>query len=243
MEGRTHAIAADLAHAAGLVRAGPALLAEALFGACGTGTWGSRSFLFFFFFKQKTAYEITRSLEFRRVLFRSVHVDAGGGPGGGEGEEAGGGHGNGGSESPGAPFEGKRETPVGGGGGPGDERTRSAGGEDQGGGGSQGGEEQAFGEQLAGDAGAAGAEGESDADFLGARGRSSQHQGGEVAARHEKHQSGDAGEYPERASEALFQFGDAAAGGLDLDAVVAVGPMHGEIGKDAVERFERGFSL
>ena len=27
---------------------------------------------FFFFFKQKTAYEITRWLEFRRVLFRSV---------------------------------------------------------------------------------------------------------------------------------------------------------------------------
>src|SRR3989454_6995413 len=27
--------------------------------------------LFFFFFKQKTAYEITRCLEFRRVLFRS----------------------------------------------------------------------------------------------------------------------------------------------------------------------------
>src|SRR2546426_6080545 len=29
------------------------------------------SFLGFFFFKQKTAYEITRCLEFRRVLFRS----------------------------------------------------------------------------------------------------------------------------------------------------------------------------
>src|SRR5437867_6968867 len=28
-------------------------------------------FLFLFFFKQKTAYEIVRSLEFRRVLFRS----------------------------------------------------------------------------------------------------------------------------------------------------------------------------
>ena len=28
--------------------------------------------LFFFFFKQKTAYEITRWLEFRRVLFRSL---------------------------------------------------------------------------------------------------------------------------------------------------------------------------
>src|SRR5215467_14999085 len=27
--------------------------------------------IFFFFFKQKTAYEITRCLEFRRVLFRS----------------------------------------------------------------------------------------------------------------------------------------------------------------------------
>src|ERR1039457_7544142 len=31
---------------------------------------------FFFSFKQKTAYEITRSLEFRRVLFRSVLGDA-----------------------------------------------------------------------------------------------------------------------------------------------------------------------
>src|ERR1039457_3405969 len=33
-------------------------------------TWCSLS-LFFFFFKHKTAYEITRLLEFRRVLFRS----------------------------------------------------------------------------------------------------------------------------------------------------------------------------
>ena len=29
----------------------------------------------FFFFKQKTAYEITRGLEFRRVLFRSADDD------------------------------------------------------------------------------------------------------------------------------------------------------------------------
>src|ERR1035438_8301855 len=169
-----------------------------------------------------------------------VHVDAGGGPGGGEGEEAGGGHGNGGGECQVTPFEGERETPVGGGGGPGDEPARSAGGEDQGGGGSQGGEEQAFGEQLAGDAGAAGAEREADADFLGASGRPAQHQVGEVAARHEKHQSGDAGEHPERASEALLQFGDAAAGGFELDAVFAAGACHGEIGKAAVERVEGG---
>src|SRR5205807_6652219 len=33
--------------------------------------------VFFFFFKQKTAYEITRCLEFRRVLFRSITRDAG----------------------------------------------------------------------------------------------------------------------------------------------------------------------
>src|SRR6266576_5934920 len=32
---------------------------------------------FFFFFKQKTAYEISTRLEFRRVLFRSVGTDAG----------------------------------------------------------------------------------------------------------------------------------------------------------------------
>src|SRR5207302_6436824 len=31
----------------------------------------------FFFFKQKTAYEIFTRLEFRRVLFRSEHVAAG----------------------------------------------------------------------------------------------------------------------------------------------------------------------
>src|SRR5256885_10116779 len=33
--------------------------------------WIGRYVVFFFFFKQKTAYEITRCLEFRRVLFRS----------------------------------------------------------------------------------------------------------------------------------------------------------------------------
>src|ERR1039457_6030711 len=31
-----------------------------------------------FFFKQKTAYDITRSLEFRRVLFRSIRIETGG---------------------------------------------------------------------------------------------------------------------------------------------------------------------
>src|SRR2546430_5813902 len=35
---------------------------------------GFRLNLAVFFFKQKTAYEITRSLEFRRVLFRSIRA-------------------------------------------------------------------------------------------------------------------------------------------------------------------------
>ena len=38
--------------------------------------WFCRVNLLFFFFKQKTAYEITRWLEFRRVLFRSVAAAA-----------------------------------------------------------------------------------------------------------------------------------------------------------------------
>src|ERR1019366_9304246 len=44
-----------------------------------------------------------------------VQVEAGGGPGGSEGEEAGCGHGDGGGECQGAPFEGEREKPGGGG--------------------------------------------------------------------------------------------------------------------------------
>src|SRR5207249_6650083 len=39
-----------------------------------------RNTLVFFFFKQKTAYEIETWLEFRRVLFRSVSCHAGAGP-------------------------------------------------------------------------------------------------------------------------------------------------------------------
>ena len=40
-------------------------------------TWVIKEYCFFFFFKQKTAYEIGQWLEFRRVLFRSDELEPG----------------------------------------------------------------------------------------------------------------------------------------------------------------------
>ncbi len=142
-----------------------------------------------------------------------------------------------------APFEGDGETPVGGCGGPGDQPAGPTRGQRECDRGAQHRKDEALGKQLPGDADAARADCKTNADFLRTRGGATQHQVGKVAARNQEHQAGDAGQHPERASEALLQNVDSATGGLQLDAVVVLRGLRGLHRKSTVERVERAFGL